>query len=60
MEDSQSSRKRRNNKYLEPDEILTALLEEDVDVSTDSDGDISFDDSDLDPTYYEKVTLYKY
>ena len=59
MDDCQegsSGRKRRYYRYLDPEEIRTRLLEQDVDVSTDSGGDISFDDSDLDPTYTEKIT----
>ena len=56
MGDSEGSgvvRKRR--RYLGPQEIVSAL-EQAVDVNSESEADLSLDDSDLDPTYVEKVS----
>ena len=47
-----SARKRK--RYLGPQEIQDSL-EQDIDICTDSESDESFDDSDLDPTYDDKV-----
>ena len=52
-----NARKRR--RHSEPHEI-TSAQEQDVDFSSDSERDISFDDLDLDPTYVGKVRYFRF